>query len=192
MTPTKKSRPLRLCTAAIPNTPLGPLCVAVTSRGLTMVVFHDDQDRLFAEFKRRFGDALHSRLERYSTNQALPVEARVAQSAAEQLNAYLEGRCRDFQLPIDWSGLTKFQTQALRATLAIPYGQTSTYGEIARQIGRPKSARAVGRAQATNPMPLVIPCHRVLGSDGGLHGYGGRGGLATKAWLLELESKHSR
>jgi methylated-DNA-[protein]-cysteine S-methyltransferase len=75
----------------------------------------------------------------------------------------------------------------LRAVHAIPYGRLSTYGEIAAQIGNPKSVRAVGRANATNPIPIVIPCHRVIGSDGKLHGYGAPGGLETKAWLLRME-----
>ena len=71
--------------------------------------------------------------------------------------------------------------------MAIPYGETRTYGEIAAQIGTPNAPRAVGRANAANPMPLVIPCHRVIGTDGKLHGYGGAGGLKTKQWLLSME-----
>jgi O-6-methylguanine DNA methyltransferase len=70
---------------------------------------------------------------------------------------------------------------------AIPYGEVLTYADIAAQIGHPHASRAVGRANATNPMPLVIPCHRVIGRDGKLHGYGGRGGLQTKEWLLRME-----
>ena len=83
--------------------------------------------------------------------------------------------------------LSPFQQAALRATCAIPRGQTCTYAQIAAQIGRPRAARAVGRAEATNPVPLVIPCHRVVGTDGGLHGYGMAEGLKTKEWLLRME-----
>jgi methylated-DNA-[protein]-cysteine S-methyltransferase len=83
--------------------------------------------------------------------------------------------------------LRPFQIQVLQIVFSIPYGGTRTYGEIAYDIGNPKAARAVGRANATNPMPLVIPCHRVIGSDGKLRGYGGGEGLATKEWLLQME-----
>src|SRR5690606_41649195 len=99
----------------------------------------------------------------------------------------LGGRRRDFDVEIDWSALSPFQASVLRLVWAIPYGQTRTYGDIAGELGQPGGARAVGRANATNPMPLVIPCHRVLGTDGRLHGYGGPGGVVTKAWLLQLE-----
>jgi methylated-DNA-[protein]-cysteine S-methyltransferase len=88
---------------------------------------------------------------------------------------------------VDWSLLRPFQQSVLRATYAIPFGETRTYKEIAEQVGHPNAARAVGRAEATNPMPLVLPCHRVIGMDGKLHGYGMAEGLITKAWLLKLE-----
>jgi methylated-DNA-[protein]-cysteine S-methyltransferase len=104
----------------------------------------------------------------------------------------VEGRRRYFDLTIDWSVIrSQFQRKALQAVLEIPYAQTRTYAQIAAQIGFPLAARAVGRANATNPMPLVIPCHRVVGSDGTLHGYGGVGGLHTKAWLLKMEAAHA-
>jgi methylated-DNA-[protein]-cysteine S-methyltransferase len=86
--------------------------------------------------------------------------------------------------------MTPFQAKALQTVYAIPYGETRSYGDIAAAIGQPRAARAVGRANATNPMPLVIPCHRVIASDGSLHGYGGPGGLRTKAWLLDLERQN--
>jgi O-6-methylguanine DNA methyltransferase len=107
--------------------------------------------------------------------------------ALRQLSEYLNGNRRQFTLPLDLSGMTPFQVQVLNLTTQIPYGQTSTYKRIAVQLGKVNAARAVGRVEATNPIPLVIPCHRVLGSDGSLHGYGGPGGIKLKAWLLELE-----
>jgi methylated-DNA-[protein]-cysteine S-methyltransferase len=105
-----------------------------------------------------------------------------------QIKEYLTGTRREFELTIDWSVLpSDFQRDALRAVFSIPSGKTRTYADIATQIGHPQAFRAVGRANATNPMPLVIPCHRVIGTDGKLHGYGGKGGLKTKAWLLKME-----
>ncbi|MGE5222295.1 MAG: methylated-DNA--[protein]-cysteine S-methyltransferase, partial [Omnitrophica WOR_2 bacterium] len=98
---------------------------------------------------------------------------------------------RDFDLPVDWNCMQEFQRKALQATFAIPYGKTSPYAEIARQAGKPGAARAAGRAEATNPMPLVIPCHRVIGSDGRLHGYGGPGGITLKAKLIRMECDNS-
>lgn len=104
-----------------------------------------------------------------------------------QLDEYWQGRRQTFDIPINWSVLTSFQQTVLRAVAAIPYGQWLTYAEVAARIGQLQAVRAVGRANATNPMPIVIPCHRVLGKDGRLHGYAASGGLATKAWLLRLE-----
>ena len=113
----------------------------------------------------------------------------VADRWLTHLREYLLGERRFFPLPIAWDSLPPFQRAVLRATFAIPYGEVRTYGEIATLIGRPGAARAVGRALATNPMPIVIPCHRVVGHDGSLRGYGGPGGLMTKAWLLRLEGR---
>ncbi len=103
------------------------------------------------------------------------------------VTAYLRGERRDFDLPLDWSKMTPFQRAALARVYVVPYGRTSTYGTIAEELGQPGAVRAVGRANATNPIPIIIPCHRILGADGKLHGYGARGGLETKAWLLRLE-----
>jgi methylated-DNA-[protein]-cysteine S-methyltransferase len=157
------------------STPLGPVWVALSNRGLLAVEIGATQDEFFTYLLNR----------RYS-----PVyDPDRTSEVIRQIQDYLAGGRREFDLDIDWSAMTAFQEVALRLTLAIPYGQASTYGEIARQMGKPLAARAVGRAEATNPMPLVIPCHRVLGTDGKLHGYGAPGGVKTKAWLLELESR---
>ena len=86
---------------------------------------------------------------------------------------------------IDWAGVSGFRRAVLEETMRIPAGETRSYGWLARKVGRPRAGRAVGRVMATNPLPIVVPCHRVVGSDGSLHGYGG--GLDVKAELLRLE-----
>ncbi|HYU34991.1 MAG TPA: methylated-DNA--[protein]-cysteine S-methyltransferase [Thermoanaerobaculia bacterium] len=101
-----------------------------------------------------------------------------------QLDEYLAGRRRDFDLPLETGG-TEFQRQCWEALLRIPYGETRTYGDMAREIGRPAAVRAVGQANHNNPIGVIIPCHRVIGADGSLTGYGG--GLDMKRRLLELE-----
>ncbi|MBI3761399.1 MAG: methylated-DNA--[protein]-cysteine S-methyltransferase [Chloroflexi bacterium] len=106
---------------------------------------------------------------------------------AKQLREYFAGRRTTFDIPLDLRLMRDFQRRVLLAALEIPHGQVTTYHEIARRIGRPKASRAVGQALGHNPMPIVIPCHRVLGSDGSLHGYGAGQGIKTKAWLLKLE-----
>ncbi|MEK9821107.1 MAG: methylated-DNA--[protein]-cysteine S-methyltransferase [Gammaproteobacteria bacterium] len=113
------------------------------------------------------------------------LEQNMLRNAVCQLNEYFEGRRKDFTLNLKPSG-TPFQLSVLAALEQIPYGQTRTYAEIARQIGRPKAVRAVGAANGRNPLPIVIPCHRVIGSDGSLTGFGG--GIAAKQYLLSLET----
>lgn len=105
----------------------------------------------------------------------------------KQLQEYFTGSRRFFEFPLNLDQLTEYQRQVLRATTGIAYGQATTYAEIAQRIGKPKSARAVGQVLAHNPIPIVIPCHRVLGADGSLHGYSGGRGIETKAQLLRLE-----
>ena len=113
--------------------------------------------------------------------------ARIVSETLFQLGEYF-GRVRQsFSVPVDWLSMRPFQQQVLRLTAAIPYGEVRTYGEIARELGQLGAARAVGRALATNPIGIILPCHRVVGADGSLHGFSAAGGLATKAWLLALE-----
>lgn len=104
--------------------------------------------------------------------------------AESQLQEYFDGKRRGFDLRLAPAG-TAFQLSVLQALQTIPYGETRSYIDIARQIGRPKAVRAVGAANGHNPLPIVIPCHRVIGADGSLTGFGG--GLATKRFLLNLE-----
>ncbi|MFT7643367.1 MAG: methylated-DNA-[protein]-cysteine S-methyltransferase [Pirellulaceae bacterium] len=102
----------------------------------------------------------------------------------EQLAAYFAGKLRDFDLPLQPVG-TPFQKRVWDELLKIPYGETTTYGELARRLGTPNAARAVGAANGRNPIPVIVPCHRVIGSNGALTGFGG--GLPTKRKLLDLE-----
>ena len=104
--------------------------------------------------------------------------------AAEEINEYLSGRRREFTFPYELRG-TEFQLAVWRQLLKIPYGQTRSYGEIAAAVGKPRAARAVGMANNKNPLFIVVPCHRVIGADSSLVGYGG--GLDLKARLLEIE-----
>ena len=105
-----------------------------------------------------------------------------------QLDEYFAGKRQDFDLPLAPEG-TEFQRQVWRGLQQIPYGETWSYGELARHVGRPKASRAVGAANGLNPIPVIIPCHRVIGSNGKLTGFGG--GLETKSFLLNLESSQT-
>lgn len=105
-----------------------------------------------------------------------------------QLDAYFAGELTDFDLPLAARGTT-FQLRVWSALRSIPYGATISYGELARRIGQPAAARAVGLANGANPIPIVLPCHRVIGADGSLTGFGG--GLERKRWLLAHEAQHA-
>lgn len=161
----------------IHSTPLDTLWVAVTEAGLIAIAFRQSQP------------AFTAWLTRHGCKPVEYDEERTAQ-ARQQILEYLAGTRLTFTLPLDLSLMNPFQAQVLQATLAIPYGSTTTYSALAEQLGRPRAARAVGRAEATNPLPLVIPCHRVVGKDGSLRGYGGPQGIKHKAWLLELEHQN--
>jgi methylated-DNA-[protein]-cysteine S-methyltransferase len=149
------------------HTPLGDLRIAVSDLGLVAVEWANAQPDF--------------------DSYLLQSNADVVAPYAIELREYLEGKRRTFTFPINWSIFRPFQKEALQEVFKIPYGETRTYSEIAVEIHRPFAYRAVGRANATNPMPLVIPCHRLIGTDGKLHGYGGGEGLKTKEWLLQLE-----
>ena len=158
------------------ETPVGQVWVAASNAGLVAVSLWDGGERFAADVARLTGDST-----------VAETQGHVVDAALGQLAAYLGGERRDFDLPLDWTTVNPFQRQVLEQVCAVPYGQTTSYGAIAEMLGRPGAARAVGRANATNPLPIIVPCHRVLGANGALHGYGARGGLETKAWLLRLE-----
>ena len=157
------------------ESPLGPLWIAISERGVVAVEYQENQ-AAFIQFLYRFSD------EEPIQNQ------KEIEEIVIKLDRYFIGEELDLEVPIDWSKIADFQRQVLQEVCKIAPGSTKTYGQIANQIGRDKySARAVGRANATNPIPIIIPCHRVVGANGELTGYGGPGGIKTKAWLLSHE-----
>ncbi len=132
-----------------------------------------------------FGFAWLERRGKLAFDQAVEGEAvDPLKQAADQLRRYFAGERLQFDCKLDLRG-TAFQQAVWQAMYRIPYGETRTYGELAKEIGYPQAARAVGAASGANPVAIIVPCHRVIGSDGALRGYGG--GLPTKEWLLALE-----
>ena len=145
---------------------VGPLLLAADDDGLRLVEFHESRHRIKRGPDWREGE--HAVLRR----------------ARAQLAEYFDGRRRQFDLPLSPRG-TPFQRDVWLALAAIPYGETISYAQLATRVGRPAAMRAVGAANGRNPLPIVLPCHRVIGADGSLTGFGG--GLPTKQFLLELE-----
>lgn len=155
-------------------TPLGPMFAGATDAGLSLLEFAD----------RRMLERQITILERRLGARAVPGTHPVLEETEVQITDYFAGRRHEFELPIDLRG-TPFQESVWRELLTIPYGETRSYAEQARRIGRPTAVRAVGRANGENRLAIVVPCHRVVGADGSLTGYGG--GLWRKQKLLELE-----
>ena len=153
--------------------PLGPLWVAITPRGVATI--HYGAEPSPSELRR---------LVRVYGPGIVPDRKR-SSALARELDQYFNGKRRTFDIPTDLTGLTPFQTRVLNATAKIPFGSVSTYGAIAKRAGNQQASRAAGGALNQNPIPLVVPCHRVVGSTGGLVGYAG--GLDVKRRLLGLE-----
>jgi methylated-DNA-[protein]-cysteine S-methyltransferase len=152
--------------------PVGELTLVANDAGLTAVLWENDEpDRV------RLGAMVEDGDDPILTH------------AARELAAYFAGTLTAFTVPLDFSG-TEFQNSVWAALLTIPFGETRSYGEIARQIGRPAASRAVGAANGRNPISIIAPCHRVIGSDGALTGFAG--GLAAKALLLGIEGHAPR
>jgi O-6-methylguanine DNA methyltransferase len=157
------------------DTPLGRLWIARSDKGVIALEHHQHDEELIQSLESIFDQKL------------IPSQDAVREDAS-QLDRYFQGKQIDLDIEVDWTRFRDFQHDVLQVVFNIPAGQTKTYGQIAKEIGRTNtSARAVGRAVATNPIPIIIPCHRVVGANGELTGYGGPGGLKTKAWLLSLE-----
>jgi len=155
------------------DSPLGTLTVFVTPRGLAGIAYPDEPiEQQLEEVASTISPRLMAAPER-------------TDRVRRQLDEYFAGDRRRFDVPIDWRALHGFREQVLRATARIPFGQVSTYREIATEAGSPNAYRAAGNALGSNPVPIVVPCHRVLHAGGGLGGY--TGGLERKRLLLQLE-----
>ncbi len=153
------------------DSPLGPLAVFVTPRGLVRLAYGAPDAEL-----QRVADEVSPRI--------LAAPERTDEVRRE-LQEYFAGQRRGFETPVDWSLVRGFATAVLHATARIPFGNVATYRDIAAQAGSPNAYRAAGNALGSNPIPIVVPCHRVLHVDGGLGGY--TGGLDRKRFLLHLE-----
>jgi len=157
------------------DSPIGTLLLMSTPRGLVRIAFEsENRDDVFGEVAQRLSPRI---LE--APRRLVPVR--------RELERYFAGRLRDFDLPLDWSLAGPFARRVLRRTARIPYGSVASYGDVAAEVGTPRGARAVGNAVGSNPIPVVVPCHRVVRTGGAIGGYGG--GLPRKRWLLALEAE---
>ncbi|MCW2751832.1 MAG: cysteine methyltransferase [Aeromicrobium sp.] len=156
------------------DSPVGSLLLAATETGLVRVAYaSEDHDRVLEDLSERISPRILKHPARLDT-------------AARELDEYFDGRRQTFDLPLDWRLSAGFRETVLRHLSDIVYGHTASYATVAALAGRPRAVRAVGTACATNPLPVVVPCHRVVRSDGSMGGY--LGGLDAKATLLELEA----
>jgi methylated-DNA-[protein]-cysteine S-methyltransferase len=151
------------------ESPVGPLILAAGDSGLHHVMFGNSQ--------------------RAKPDPRWREDAKPLRETMRQLRAYFAGELEDFELPLAPEG-TDFQRNVWRNLCTIPFGETISYGELAKRVGNPKASRAVGAANGQNPIPIIIPCHRVIGSNGKLTGFGG--GLPIKEKLLALEQRQLR
>jgi methylated-DNA-[protein]-cysteine S-methyltransferase len=156
----------------VTDSPLGPLLLAVTERGLCRVAYDAEPEAQEERLARDFGIRVLR-------------APRALDEARRELDDYFEGRRQSFDLSVDLAAVGGFHRAVLSRLAEVPYGSLTTYGTLAAESGRPRAARAVGTAMNRNPVPIVLPCHRVVGANGNLVGYGG--GLERKIALLRLE-----
>ncbi len=158
----------------VPDSPIGAFFVGLSEQGIVALSFEESEERFLARLQRR-------------VRAGVVREPSKLREVVSQVLEYLEGRRDVFTFTYDLRSLTPFQRSVLTTVQEVPRGEYLTYGELARRIGKPGAARAVGQALGRNPIPILIPCHRVLAADGSLGGYSGRGGVRTKEALLRLE-----
>jgi methylated-DNA-[protein]-cysteine S-methyltransferase len=156
------------------DSPIGPLLLMATPKGLVRIAFESEsRDEVLGEVAEQLSPRILEAPRRLD-----PVR--------RELEKYFEGKLQDFDVPLDWSLTGDFARRVLRRTARIPYGSVASYGDVAMGVGTPRGARAVGNALGSNPIPVVVPCHRVVRTGGAIGGYGG--GLTRKRFLLALEA----
>ncbi len=160
------------------ETPLCDFIIGATERGICLCEFAD----------RGGFERIKTRAEKRYKAEMVPGNNDLLEQLEDELERYFDGSLRGFSVPLDLKG-TPFQKEVWGQLLKIPYGETRSYGEIAKTLGKPGASRAVGRANGDNYVAIVVPCHRVIEAGGGLRGYGG--GLDRKKYLLELEQKYA-
>ncbi|OHB33115.1 MAG: hypothetical protein A2X84_00980 [Desulfuromonadaceae bacterium GWC2_58_13] len=158
------------------STPIGPVGVAAFNDAVADVWIGLNQDHLLHAIVRKFPSSVL-------------VDDGMAARACLQLGEYFRGERRGFDLRLDWSGRSDFALSILHQLALLPFGETLTYGDLAGRAGYPGRARATGQVMAANRLPLILPCHRIIGSGGRLSGYSGGEGIKTKRWLLDFENK---
>jgi O-6-methylguanine DNA methyltransferase len=161
--------------ATIPSKLLGPVFVASSGRGLCRIDFHITEKEFLTQLRKQVPGKIVK-------------DDGPNRKVLSQLRKYLKGKLKQFDCPLDMEG-TAFQKRVWSALRKIPYGKTRSYADVARTIGHPKAFRAVGNANGVNPVPIIVPCHRVIESNGGLGGYGS--GIDLKKRLLEFERSHA-
>ena len=161
--------------SSLPSELLGTVFVASTERGVCRIDFHIAEKAFLTQLRRQVCGEIVK-------------DDRPNQKVLSQLRKYLEGKLKRFDCPLDMEG-TVFQKRVWSALQKIPYGKTRSYADIARTISHPKAFRAVGNANGSNPIPIIVPCHRVIESNGGLGGYGS--GIGLKKRLLDFERSHA-
>ena len=156
------------------DSPIGPLLLMATPKGLVRIAFEsENRDEVLGEVAEQLSPRILEAPRRLD-----PVR--------RELEKYFEGKLHDFDVPLDWSLTGEFARRVLRRTARIPYGSVASYGDVAVGVGTPRGARAVGNALGSNPIPVIVPCHRVVRTGGAIGGYGG--GLTRKRFLLALEA----
>jgi O-6-methylguanine DNA methyltransferase len=161
--------------SSVPSRLLGTIFVASTEKGVCRIDLHTTEKEFLTQLRKQIPGKIVK-------------DEGLNKRVLTQLRKYLEGKLKKFDCPLDMEG-TAFQKRVWSALKKIPYGKTRSYADVARIIGHPKAFRAVGNANGSNPVPIIVPCHRVIESNGGLGGYGS--GIGLKERLLEFERSHA-